>query len=422
MQIKSIRIQNFKNIKEEVFYSLNPQFTTIIGINGKGKSSILTALKIACGAYFLGIPEAQKRHIWESEIRREDFKSHLSRMTPTVITAEGAIDGKALSKPWTRRIPEGGLRTTANQEDVGEIRKIANAKYKAIQEGTKNIDNPVIAFLGTGRLFGPGRNTIGLGNYVGRDIFRLGYYNWSDMQYSTYNYTNWLNSHRFMVKDGRESPKLYDAFLKAILIANPYITAIDYDGKELRLRVKMSDDMPDSPYLPLSLHSDGVINHTAMVAELAYRCIMLNAHLGIDAIKATRGVVMIDELDLHLHPNWQRHVVEDLKNAFPCIQFIVTTHSPYIVQSLKGDELINLDVIADVDPKTLSVDQVSTHIMNVESEFSTENEAKYEITKKFLQNLGDENSDDAALDDQIETVTDPALRAYLELNKLASGR
>jgi len=422
MQIDQITIQNFRNIEDEVTYCLNPQFTAIIGINGKGKSSILTALKITAGTYFLGIPEAPKRHIWENEIRRKDFKTHLSRITPTVIRAQGSIDDHPLTKPWARRIPQGGLKTTVNQEDVGEIRKIANEKYKAIQEGAINIDNPVIAFFGTGRLYGPGRNTIGLGHYIGRDIFRLGYYNWADMQYSTYNYTNWLNSHRFMVKDKRESPDLYKAFLQAIRIANPYITAIDYDGKELRLKVKMSDDTPESAYLPLSLHSDGVINHTAMVAELAYRCIMLNAHLGIGVISGSRGVVMIDELDLHLHPNWQRHVVQDLKEAFPKIQFVVTTHSPFIVQSLESDELINLDVIADVAPKTLTVDQVSTHIMKVESEFSVENDDKYEVAKDFLKKLADDDITEAALNNQLETVSDPALRAYLELNKMAKGK
>ncbi len=422
MQINKIIIQNFRNIEEEITYPLNPKFTGIIGINGKGKSSILTALKIAAGAYFLGIPEVAKRNIWDAEIRRKDYKSHLTRMTPTVIRAEGSIDDQPLTKSWARRIPEGAVRTTANQEDVGEIKKIAIEKYKAIKDGSSDVDNPVIAFFGTARLYGPGRNTIGLGNYEGRDIFRLGYYNWSDMQYSTYNYTNWLNSHRFMVKDKRESPNLYKAFIQAIRAANPYITAIDFDGKELRLRVKMGDDTPESAFLPLSLHSDGVINHTAMVAELAYRCIMLNAHLGLDTIVGSRGIVMIDELDLHLHPNWQRHVVGDLKKAFPNIQFVVTTHSPFIVQSLSGDELINLDVIADIDPKTLTVDQVATHIMQVESEYSTQNEEKFKVTKDFLEKLNDDNVNERTLDADLESVNDPALRAYLELNKMAKRK
>ena len=93
-----------------------------------------------------------------------------------------------------------------------------------------------------------------------------------------------------------------------------------------------------------TLHSDGIISYTEMVAELSYRCIVLNGSKQEKTIIDTNGVVMIDELDLHLHPNWQRHVVSDLKTAFPNIQFVATTHSPFIVQSLAKDELINLDL------------------------------------------------------------------------------
>ena len=54
-------------------------------------------------------------------------------------------------------------------------------------------------------------------------------------------------------------------------------------------------------------------------------------------------MVLIDELDLHLHPRWQRRVVDDLRETFPKVQFITTTHSPFIVQALKAGELLNLD-------------------------------------------------------------------------------
>jgi chromosome segregation ATPase len=54
MQVNRITIKNFRNIGDEVTYRLNEKFTAIIGINGKGKSTILTAMKIAVGTYFLG--------------------------------------------------------------------------------------------------------------------------------------------------------------------------------------------------------------------------------------------------------------------------------------------------------------------------------------------------------------------------------
>lgn len=59
-------------------------------------------------------------------------------------------------------------------------------------------------------------------------------------------------------------------------------------------------------------------------------------------IEEFEGVILIDELELHLHPEWQTRIVEVLKKAFPCAQFIVSTHSPHIIQTAKPDEIISL--------------------------------------------------------------------------------
>jgi ATPase subunit of ABC transporter with duplicated ATPase domains len=140
MTIDKITIQNFRNIENKVSFQLNPKFTVVIGINGKGKSTILHAIRIAAGAYLLGIPEAAKRHIWINEIRLKDFDKHTARQTPTIVKAEGSIDGKRLSKSWVRQIPEGMTKTTSSGEDVGEIRSIARNKYDLInKEGASTI-------------------------------------------------------------------------------------------------------------------------------------------------------------------------------------------------------------------------------------------------------------------------------------------
>lgn len=110
-----------------------------------------------------------------------------------------------------------------------------------------------------------------------------------------------------------------------------------------------------------------------MAADLAYRCLKLNPHLGDNALKETPGLVLIDEIDLHLHPNWQRRIVSDLKSAFPKIQFVATTHSPFIVQSLKSNEVWNLDKLMDISPEELKIDTVATEIMGVSSVYSETN-------------------------------------------------
>lgn len=80
--------------------------------------------------------------------------------------------------------------------------------------------------------------------------------------------------------------------------------------------------------------SDGIRSMLAMVGDIAYRCIKLNPHLGLAAAEQTEGVVMIDEVDMHLHPGWQQTVLGQLQAAFPNIQFIVTTHSPQVLSSV----------------------------------------------------------------------------------------
>lgn len=417
MKITKITLKNFRNVEHSSF-SFDSNFTTIIGINGKGKSTLLHAIRIACGAYLLGIPEAPKRHIWENEIRRKDFGSHLALQTPTIVEAEGSIDNVPLRKPWRRIIPEGKTKNSASQNDIGEIKKIAEEKYYAITKEGKNVDNPVIAFFGTSRLAGGGRDT--LSNYVGREVFKSGYNNWLEMKHSTFQYPKWLRAYDYRLSEKKEIKGTKEAFFNAIKDAIPFITALKFDGSELVLKIKLEEF--DSPYLPLSLHSDGIVTHTSMVAELAYRCIMLNAHLGKDAIKQSRGVVMIDELDLHLHPTWQKQVATDLKNAFPNIQFIATTHSPFIVQSLKSEELINLDKISDVEPIELSLEEVAEDIMGVDNSFAIENSKKEALSEKYLATLSDFKDGDIELNkilDNIENkISDPAVRAFLQMKRM----
>jgi predicted ATP-binding protein involved in virulence len=55
-----------------------------------------------------------------------------------------------------------------------------------------------------------------------------------------------------------------------------------------------------------------------------------------------RGIVLLDEVDLHLHPTWQRRIIPILKRVFPELQFIVTTHSPLVLSGFESDEIIQL--------------------------------------------------------------------------------
>ncbi|MFO7750300.1 MAG: AAA family ATPase, partial [Desulfobacteraceae bacterium] len=92
---------------------------------------------------------------------------------------------------------------------------------------------------------------------------------------------------------------------------------------------------PEHGILPVSILSDGIRNMIGLLADIAYRAVRLNPHLGENAVIRTPGMVLIDEMDMHLHPEWQQLVLQDLTRAFPGIQFIVTTHSPQVISTVK---------------------------------------------------------------------------------------
>ena len=93
--------------------------------------------------------------------------------------------------------------------------------------------------------------------------------------------------------------------------------------------------------LPISCLSAGYQSVLWMIMDIAYRLATLNP--GKNNLMECKGVVLIDEVDRHLHPKWQWNVVKTLEKTFPNIQFIIATHSPIIISSCKAGNLILID-------------------------------------------------------------------------------
>ncbi|HUN09096.1 MAG TPA: AAA family ATPase [Aggregatilineales bacterium] len=88
--------------------------------------------------------------------------------------------------------------------------------------------------------------------------------------------------------------------------------------------------------------SDGERSMIAVVLDLARRLALANPHLS-DPLREGRAVVLIDELDLHLHPAWQRTICERLTSTFPNCQFIASTHSPQIIGEVSSENIIIIE-------------------------------------------------------------------------------
>ena len=116
----------------------------------------------------------------------------------------------------------------------------------------------------------------------------------------------------------------------------------------------------------------------ALVADIATKVVMQNSYLVSDVgtddrdlppvLQQTPGMVLIDEIDVHLHPKWQRQVIRDLKETFPRIQFVCTSHSPFIIQSLDAGELRSLDQSGPplVEYSNRSIEDIAEEIQEVD--------------------------------------------------------
>jgi predicted ATP-binding protein involved in virulence len=158
---------------------------------------------------------------------------------------------------------------------------------------------------------------------------------WADIKHLI----RWLRTYDLAAQQEGRSFESVDAAREAIIRCLPGCTDIRYMARFDEVMIKRAD----GSYESLWRLSDGYRTMAALVGELAWRAVTLNPVGTAGRPDQVQGVVLIDELDIHLHPSWQRRVVETLRSSFPRVQFIATTHSPFIIQSMQAEEVINLD-------------------------------------------------------------------------------
>ena len=152
----------------------------------------------------------------------------------------------------------------------------------------------------------------------------------------------WLQD-EFLGDTARRQQKLPERFFHAAVMeaavrATPGATHAWYDAVEKSPVVRFED----GHVAPWSELSDGYHAFIALVADIARRAVMLNEFDGAEAPARVEGVVLIDELDLHLHPRWQRVALPRLREAFPRLQFIISTHSPQVLSSAENRQVRRL--------------------------------------------------------------------------------
>ncbi|MBF0625513.1 MAG: AAA family ATPase [Magnetococcales bacterium] len=403
MRIDQLTVKNFKGFKSREF-SFHRQFNLIVGVNGTGKTSALDALAVAVGSWFLGVRGTDSRHIRADEVFLEHFEhetvdtegrkhpgTRWETVYPCEVSASGEVSGERIR--WTRSLKGKEGRTT--YVSASNIKELASQADAAVRRG-ENILLPLISYYGTGRLWQEPRDSFKVSNPIevaAKDESSrfAGYWNSVDPRLSVSQLTRWIVRQSWIAYQNRTSP-VFSAVKAAIVGCVEGATDLYFDASSGDVIVKMPEHA--QPFYNLS---DGQRSMLAMVGDIAQKAAKLNPHLGNAVLTATPGVVLIDELDLHLHPRWQRRIIDDLRRTFPNIQFICTTHSPFLIQSLRsGEELIVLDGQPTADLANMSVEAIAQGIMGIPNpQVSLRYEEMKGAAKQYLQTLEEARLDPA---------------------------
>lgn len=362
MRIDKLELENFRCF-EQGYFAFNPGFNVFIGDNAKGKTALLDALAIAASAVFLGIPSVPTRNIRVSDIR---ISSAETRELPVIIGAEGSYysgydDLGDFLVNWKRCLFKKEGRTS--NKLAGEILDYSRELYSGAMDNSQLI-LPLISYYGTGRLWLQKRDRPNRLDRIYRfhDARLAGYVDCLDPRSSLHLLMDWLHDKKVYTKLHGVAPTALSVVERALAICLEDWGEFEFDQWHHRFVLHAKD----GKLIPYQSLSDGLRTMLGLVADIAFRVAQLNPHLGAEATAKTPGIVLIDEIDLHLHPRWQRRVVADLKKAFPQVQFIATTHSPFIIQSLDQGELHSLDKTVQDQYHDKSIEDISEYIMGVE--------------------------------------------------------
>lgn len=340
--IRRLELANYR-LYEELTMHFEEDLTVLVGQNGAGKTAVLDALAVALGTVLAGFQQ-KAPGISKTDARKTTAVGGTSQVSsseshyPVSITVAGSLNGAPHS--WSRVLGSESGRTTWG--DGGVRNSVADLADRAATEVQAPVVLPVIAYYGIERLVGVQKLTsLMMGSRL--SAYENALVPKSDM-HRLATYVSLLAESAFQehARDG-ETESMAMRQLKAIRMAcdnaiqdvgwckmrwDPILKEITFLSQE------------DNVRLPLSSLSSGIRITAGLVIDIASRMGRANPTLGGEKLLSdTPGIVIIDEVDLHLHPSWQQRIVGMLRRTFPRVQFIVSTHSPQVLSSLEASSI-----------------------------------------------------------------------------------
>ena len=361
-------------------------FNVIVGINGSGKTSLLNGILDYLIFYHSGIvPECKNPRI---EIEIHEGRYRFERQYPVCIEAKTKQDS-------------GETLFYTNITKVNEIQAPSlEGDFKTLLYGQGTLDKeaifPLLIFYDANRSWvGIERPRNEVQIMQEKTERKDAYKDFQNASQDTDALRDWvivqtMERLQMFAETGR-SPYDIDNVYDELSLVNQAVSMVINEARGLRYDIKqrsllMEWNQPDGNVVTSLFDnlSDGERVMVALVADIARRACILNPQLGENVLKLTPGIVLIDEIDLHLHPKWQRQLPNGLKKAFPAIQFIATTHSPQILSELSPDEIIILRNEVAENPEAsygLNSDRVLEDIMET---VSRPQKIKDTLSKLFL--------------------------------------
>lgn len=342
MKIRELHLQHFRRF-DDFCLTFHEQATVLVARNGAGKSSILDGLAIALGQYLTRLPKVSGINPKDT-----DFQIYPNGQKPPFMRIHCESTGGII---WDRTEKRDKTKKTINLIPEGAgVRKLnehVDTFIDAQNEG-KPYDLPIFIYYGTGR---------GVFNIPQRKRgFAKEFSRFDALKGALESHTNFRSFvEYFYALEDRETRAQKEARsfdveipeLKAIRKAvNTMLPEFSNPRGAEPAGIKLDWNQGGVvKELRIEQLSDGYRTTLAMVMDIAARMAEANPEMP-DPLK-TEGVVMIDEVDLHLHPGWQQTILLDLMRTFRNVQFIVSTHSAQVISSVKPECLRVIDWIDD---------------------------------------------------------------------------
>lgn len=338
MRFEQLYLLNYKAIRE-----MNIRFgagvNLLLGDNGVGKTTILEAMTVVLGDYLNGLSGITKNGIKSSDARIDthilsDVSQGLVFSTPVTIKATFQIGKNTLFGEVTRRDETSSSKTRFLGKKVAQY---ANNLVNDIQA-----ELPLFCYFSTSRLASTKREDFGTASKNKLNDRRCGYIGCFESNLDIKAIQAWCLKMEMTEFQQKKQISEYEAFKN--LVSSFMWRMNELDEKPVVSYSRAFETIvytENGNTIPVNYLSAGYQSLLWMIMNMAFRLALLNP--GKVNFENVGGVVLIDEIDMHLHPKWQWKIIGALRDTFPKIQFIMTTHSPIIISSCRDVNLIQID-------------------------------------------------------------------------------